>query len=246
MSADADPTAARPTATTSPGAHPSGSEAYRSHAGHYDQRTDAFRRWRELLVTRLPVQRGDTVMDVGCGTGLCMPLLQDKIGPTGTIVGIDESEQMLRVAADRVAEHGWNNVRLTAAPVATAPIDGLADAALFCAVHDVMQSPAAMRNIFDHLQPGAPVAAAGGKQPGPWMWPWRPWVADLHAPFITDFTGFDTPWRLLAELAPDLRVRELALGAGYLALGHAPDRRPSPAGGNRWRGISARGPGGRP
>ena len=57
------------------------------------------------------------MLDVGCGTGLCLPLLQRKVGPTGTIVGIDASEQMLEVAGDRVAEHGWDNVHLIAAPV---------------------------------------------------------------------------------------------------------------------------------
>ena len=216
--------AAPPTSPTSPTsrrlAHPAASRAYRSQAGHYDQRTDAFSHWRELLVTALPVRRGDTVLDVGCGTGLCLPMLQRKVGPTGTIVGIDASEQMLQLAAARVAEHGWGNVRLISAPVATAPIHGTADAALFCAVHDLMQSPAALDNVVDHLRPGAPVAAAGGKWPDPWMWPLRAWVAELHAPFITDVTGFDQPWRLLAEYAPDLRVRELAFGAGYLALGH--------------------------
>ena len=56
------------------------------------------------------------------------------------------------------------------------------------------------------------------------MWPWRTWVADLQAPFISDFTGFDQPWRLLAELVPDLHVRELAFGAGYIALGHTPSQ----------------------
>jgi len=45
-------------------------------------------------------------------------------------------------------------------------------------------------------------------------------VANLHAPFATDFTGFDRPWRLLAEVVPDLRIRELACGAGYLVTGH--------------------------
>ena len=53
---------------------------------------------------------------MGCGTGLCLPLLQHKVGPTGAIIGIDASEQMLQVAADRVAEHGWDNVRLIASP----------------------------------------------------------------------------------------------------------------------------------
>jgi demethylmenaquinone methyltransferase/2-methoxy-6-polyprenyl-1,4-benzoquinol methylase len=121
-----------------------------------------------------------------------------------------------------VTEHGWDNVRLIAAPVATAPIDGMADVALFCAVHDIMQSRAALDNIFAHLRPGSPVAATGGKQPALWMWPLRPWAIRLHRPFITDFAGFDRPWRLLATHVPDLQVRELAFTAGYLAVGHTP------------------------
>ncbi len=166
-------------------------------------------------------RRGDTVLDVGCGTGLCLPLLQRKVGASGVIVGIDESEQMLQVAGERVAAHGWDNVRLVAAPVARAPIEGTADGALFCAVHDVLQSTAALDHIFAHLRPGAPVAAAGGKWPASWLWPLQPWVTALHAPFVNDFTRFDRPWQLLAQFVPDLRVHQLALGTGYLALGHA-------------------------
>jgi hypothetical protein len=47
-------------------------------------------------------------------------------------------------------------------------------------------------------------------------------VTRLHRPFIADFTGFDRPWRLLAEHVPDLQVRELTFTAGYLAVGHTP------------------------
>lgn len=197
-----------------------GSEAYRSQAGGYDQRTEQFQHWRELAIDQLPVGPGDTVLDVGCGTGLCLPLLHEKVGPTGTIIGIDASEQMLTVAADRVTENGWRNVQLIAAPVADAEFDGIADAVIFCAVHDVMQSRAAMANVFEHLRPGAAIAAIGGKFPAPWLWSLRKWVTNLHAPFITDFTGFDQPWRLLAEHVPDLQIRQLASGTGYLALGH--------------------------
>jgi ubiquinone/menaquinone biosynthesis C-methylase UbiE len=199
-----------------------GSPAYGGHAGRYDQRTRTFQHWREQLVTRLPVGSGDTVLDVGCGTGLCMPGLQDKIGSTGRIIGIDASPDMLALAAQRVTESGWRNVHLINAPVAEAVIDGTADAALFCAVHDVMQSPEAIANVFAHLRPGAAVAAIGGKWPAPWLWSLRKWVADLHAPFITDFTGFDQPWHLLAGYVPDLQIRQLGGGTGYLALGHTP------------------------
>jgi hypothetical protein len=59
-------------------------------------------------------------------------------------------------------------VRLLAAPVAEAPIGRTAEAALFCAVHDVLQSPAALAHVFEHLRSRAAVAATGGKWPPPW------------------------------------------------------------------------------
>ena len=209
--------------TAEPTAAPA--QTYRSHAGQYDQRTRTFQHWREKLVTRLAVGLGDTVLDIGCGTGLCMPGLQHKIGPTGTIIGIDAAPDMLDLAAQRISDNGWRNVHLINAPVDQAVIDGTADAALFCAVHAVMQNPAAIANVVNHLRPGAAVAAIGGKWPAPWRWPLRAWVADLHAPFITDFTGFDQPWKYLAQSIPDLKIQQLGAGTGYLAHGHTPSRR---------------------
>ena len=201
-------------------AQPSALQAYRGQAGGYDRRTGAFQHWRDRLVARLPARPGDTVLDVGCGTGLCLPSLQQKVGPTGTIVGIDASEEMLEVAASRVAAQGWDNVQLIAAPAERALVDGPADAALFCAVHDVLQSPSALGGVFGQLRPGAAVAAGGGKWPGPWLRHLRGLVTAQHEPFVADFTGFDKPWRLLAEFVPDLLVGEHAFGAGYLAVGH--------------------------
>ena len=115
---------------------------------------------------------------------------------------------------------GWDNVRLVAAPADRAPIDGTADAALFCAVHDVMRHPGGAGACLRSSTSGG---AAGGKWPCAWLWSLRACLADLHAPFVTDFSDFDRPWRLLAELTPDLRVHELAFGAGYLT-----GLRPSP------------------
>jgi hypothetical protein len=40
----------------------------------------------------------------------------DKIGPTGAIIGINASEQMLHIAGERVAEHRWDNVELLPLP----------------------------------------------------------------------------------------------------------------------------------
>jgi len=109
------------TPPTAPAAPPA-PKAYRSQAGHYDRRTDASSSGVNCSSRRCLSGPGIPSVAADCGTGLYAPLLHRQVGPTGTIIGIDESEQMLAVAAHRVTEHGWDNVRLIATPVATAPI----------------------------------------------------------------------------------------------------------------------------
>ena len=198
-----------------------GSAAYGSDADRYEQRTGMFQAVRDQLVDRLPVRPGDTVLDVGCGTGLCLPALAAKVGAGGTVIGIDPAPDMLEHARRRVAARGWPNVQLIESPIQTAQIPAQADAVLFCATHDVLQSPAALANVRQHLRPGAGVAAGGGKWPSRWLWGLRIAVTALHTPYVQDFTGFDRPWRLLGEQLADLHVQEMGFGAGYLAVGRA-------------------------
>ncbi len=164
---------------------------------------------------------GDVVLDVGCGTGLCFPLLQERIGPRGTIVAVDASRQMLDLAAARAAAHGWDNVVLIEARVEDADLPPV-DHALFCAVHDVLQSAAAVDNALAAVRPGGGVAAGGGKWAPLWALPLNAGVLALHAHYVGDFTGFSRPWALLAERVPDLAVQEVAVGGGYLASGRVP------------------------
>jgi SAM-dependent methyltransferase len=195
--------------------------AYDRDAAHYDARTGAFTSFREAIVDLLPLRPGDVVLDVGCGTGLCFPLVRELIGPTGRIIGVDASAPMLELAAERVRAAGWDNVSLVAAPVAEADLPP-ADHALFCAVHDVLRSAPALDTVLAAVRPGGTVAAGGGKWAPPWALAVNAAVLAMHAPFVADFTGFDRPWALLAERLPDLRVHELAMGAGYTAVGHRP------------------------
>jgi len=232
--------APRPTANSTLGGAAAVRPAYSRDAGSYDERTTAYQRFREALVASLPVLPGDAVLDVGCGTGLCFAPLLRKIGPEGVIVGVDESPEMLALARRRVARNAWRNVVLVESRVADADIPVTADAAVFCAVHDVLQSPAALREVVRNLRPGAWVAAAGGKWAAPWMVALNLQVRALHQPYVRSFEGFDRPWRHLGRLIEDLRVVDLALGAGYLAVGRVPARipRPASAGSRRWSSSS--------
>jgi S-adenosylmethionine-diacylgycerolhomoserine-N-methlytransferase len=70
-----------------------------------------YRAGRVEAVAALGLARGERVLDVGCGTGLNLPLLT-AVGPTGLVVGVDRSTRMLDVARAQVRRRGWDNVRL--------------------------------------------------------------------------------------------------------------------------------------
>jgi SAM-dependent methyltransferase len=201
--------------------------AYTEHARSYNRNTGAFQPYRQAIVEALAVRRGQVVLDVGCGTGLCCGLLREKVGPQGGVVGIEESPQMAAVAREHIAAEGWRNVTVVQSPAEDAEIAVTADAALFCAVHDILQSPDALRNVMKKLRPGARVAAGGGKWAAPWMVGVNLQVRMLHAPYVRSFGGFDRPWGHLEHLIEDIQVREIALGSGYIVTGQAPLQPPS-------------------
>jgi trans-aconitate methyltransferase len=196
--------------------------AYYEHARSYDRDTGVFQPYRRAVVEALPLQPGQVVLDVGCGTGLCCGLLREKVGPDGTVIGVEESPEMAAIAREQIAREGWCNVTVVQASAEDARLEVTADAALFCAVHDILQSPRALRNVMAKLCPGAWVAAGGGKWAAPVMVAVNSMVRMLHAPYVRDFSGFDRPWRYLERLVEDVQVRETAFGGGYVMTGRTP------------------------
>ena len=196
--------------------------AYAEHARSYDRDTGMFQPYRRAIVEALPLRSGQVVLDVGCGTGLCCGLLRDKVGPRGGVVGIEESPEMAAVALEHIADQGWRNVTVVQSPAEEAQIDLMADAALFCAVHDIMQSPAALRNVITTLRPGAWVAAGGGKWAPSLMMAMNWLIRTAHTPYVRSFSGFDRPWGQLEQLVEDVSVREMAFGGGYVMTGRVP------------------------
>jgi ubiquinone/menaquinone biosynthesis C-methylase UbiE len=192
---------------------------YRSLASGYDRWIGVSERYRRAAIERLRLERGQSVLDVACGTGASFPLLEERIGPEGRIVGVDLSPDMLRIARERAEAGGHRNVTLIESPVEDASLPHELDAALISLAHDVLQSRAALENVFASLRPGARVATFGGKWAPRWRAPVNLVTWLIARRYVTTFEGFDRPWRHLGELAADLEVEEVALGAGYVAWG---------------------------
>lgn len=73
-------------------------------------------------IDALALSPGDTAVDLGCGTGANLPHLRERVGPTGTVVGLDLTPGMLQQARARVERNGWENVHLARADAADPPV----------------------------------------------------------------------------------------------------------------------------
>ena len=192
---------------------------YRRRAGVYDIELALFEPVRQRAVERLALRTGEVVFDVGCGTGLSLPLLQPLVGAKGHIIGIEQSPEMITKARERVAQHRWRNVELIEASVEAAQITRRANAALFHFTHDILREPLAIANVLCHLRPGARVVACGLQWAPFWAWPVNLLVFGAARHSVTSLAGLGGPWSLLAKHLSGLKFENVMAGGVFIASG---------------------------
>jgi demethylmenaquinone methyltransferase/2-methoxy-6-polyprenyl-1,4-benzoquinol methylase len=196
-------------------------EQYRHLAAGYDRHMWFARGTHREAVKRLYLSPQQVVLDVACGTGLNFEAIQERIGRSGWLIGLDLSPDMLALARERVDAAGWENVTLIEAAAEDARLEREPDALLFSFSHDVLRSPAALDNLLPQAKSGARVVAAGGKWPPRWAVPVHAYVRFQAPRYVTTMEGFDRPWTLLAERVRNLEVKARSLGGAYVASGQA-------------------------
>ncbi|MEE8600227.1 class I SAM-dependent methyltransferase [Euzebya tangerina] len=199
-------------------------------AGAYDVLVEPYdwvggRRLQRRAVSELHLSSGDTVVDLGTGTGWNLPFLAEQVGREGQVIGVDLSEAMLARARRRVDAAGFSNVEFIRAdlreyePPATASgvIAGFA-------LEMVPEQDAVIRQLVGSLRPGARIASVGLREPEHWP-NWAVRLGSLlNRPFGVNPAYRDiTPWTSIRRHLSEVIVATSHAGAVYLAVGTIPD-----------------------
>jgi demethylmenaquinone methyltransferase / 2-methoxy-6-polyprenyl-1,4-benzoquinol methylase len=200
-------------------------------------------RWRAFLVSRIPPD-ARRVLDVASGTA-AVAIELARAAPERTIVGIDQSPEMLAAGRERVAHAGlaqrieMREGRAESLPFADAEFDALSFTYLFRYVDDV---PATLRELARVVRPGGVVAMQEfGLPHGIWRPLWElyvriglPVAGAVIAPGWHEVGSFLGPsirnfWKEWPEPRlldawrdagiDDVRARRMSVGGGIVVWG---------------------------
>jgi len=82
-----------------------------------------FGAWAGRVADAAEVMTGNTVLDVGCGTGVLAREALRRVGPEGRVTGLDLNDGMLAVAARTEPNVAWRQGDATALPFEDASFD---------------------------------------------------------------------------------------------------------------------------
>lgn len=199
-------------------------EQYAQLAPEYDRATPRIEALRDIAHGSLKLVPGNTVIDVGCGTGKSLEFLSRAVGPAGRVIAIEPCREMMDVARRRVEVADLNNVELIeddVSAVARLAAPQSVDALLLMFTHDVLQSSASIETLLFACKPGARIALSGGKLfRGP-LSILNPWVEWRQRQYCTTFENYDAPWRKLfaSDALINTRVHPKYMGIAYIAYG---------------------------
>ena len=123
--------------------------------GRYDKHKKDFDR----LFSFLPLKPGDHVLDAGCGTGVLVPFVLERIGETGVLYELDYAEKMIE--ANR-SLHGEDNVRFIVSDAENAPLGNASCDVVICfsCFPHFQDKEEAVQTLARILKPGGAFAVA--------------------------------------------------------------------------------------
>ncbi len=102
------------------------------------------------------IPEGSNVVDIGCGSGFDTLVAARQVGPTGKVIGVDMTPEMVEAAREGVAASGVTNTEILEGYAEELPVaDEWADVVISNGVFNLCPNkPAALREFYRVLKPG--------------------------------------------------------------------------------------------
>jgi SAM-dependent methyltransferase len=108
------------------------------------------------------IKPGMTVLDLGSGAGFDAFLAWNRVGPTGHVIGVDMTDDMLSLARKNAARRGATNVEFRKGRIEQLPLEsGTVDYVISnCVINLSEDKPAVFREVARVLKPGGHFAVS--------------------------------------------------------------------------------------
>ena len=199
---------------------------YNKLAPTYDSNRRISERLRLEAIATLDLKPGDTVLDLGCGTGLSLGPIQRYIGPGGRITGVELSPEMLTRAREKVEENGWSNVTLVHGTAEEAELPSEISAALGYFTPEIIGSRQAIQRTMAALKPGGRFVVAGSKRAEGltgiavnlwYLFKNHPWNYFPWSYLLKRLWGGPQPYELMQSITESFHRRDYLGGCTYIA-----------------------------
>ena len=128
-------------------------------SSYYDYLVGPFeRKYAEMALEHLSIGKGETVLEIGFGTGHCLKRIVESVGPKGKTYGIDISTGMMKISKKRLEKAGLEDrVKLFCGDAASLPFDDSTFNAVFMSftleLFDTPEIPKVLEQIKRVLKP---------------------------------------------------------------------------------------------